>query len=147
MKGTEEILFDREQSGQRIYESAEFFQDLGPYLDLSLHDFFNFVKNIPYKEDKKGLELTSRPKYLIHRRYNFEGLDCKKKAILMGAWFNAHNIPWKLVAVSEDPQADIHHVFVQAYLNGEWKNIDPTFHYFELFEPKPNVSHGEFLLR
>lgn len=146
MKATSENLEDRIQSSDRIYEGAKYFRDLGKYLDLTLKDFFNFVRDIPYKEDADGIEVTSRPKYLISKRYNFEGLDCKKKATLMGAWFNAHGIPWRLVAVSEKPDKEIHHIFTQAKLNGEYRNVDPTYSHFKLFEGKPEVTYGEFLL-
>ena len=145
LKGTIENLEDRIQSGDRIYESAKYFQDLGKYLDLGLNDFFNFVRTIPYKEDTNGIEVTSRPKYLITQK-PFKGLDCKKKAILMGAWFNAHNIPWRLVAVSERDDNEIHHVFTQAQLEGEWRNVDPTYSDFKIFEGKPAVTYGELLL-
>jgi len=145
LKISEETLTDRIQSSDKIYFDAKFFNDLGKYLDLGLRDFFNFVRSIPYKEDSKGKEVTARPKYLITRKY-FSGLDCKKKATLMGAWFNAHNIPWKLVAVAENPEKEIHHVYVQAKINGDWKNVDPTYSNFELFEGKPNVTYAEYLL-
>jgi len=146
LKGTSENLLNRSQSGTSIYKSAKYFRDLGNYLDTTLLQFFDFVKNIPYLEDKPGTEITARPKYLIQKRYNFKGLDCKKKATLMGAWFNAHNIPWRLVAVSERADKEIHHVFTQALINGAYENVDPTYPEFKLFEPKKNVTRAEILL-
>lgn len=147
MKGTTQKLESRDQTGSLIYEGAEYYQDLGKYLDTSLKDFFNFVSSIPYLEDDGKTEIVSRPLYLIHKKFNLKGLDCKKKAVLMGAWFNAHGTPWRLVAVSERPDKEIHHVFVQAYLGGKWMNIDPTYPEFKLFESKPEVTYGEVLLK
>ena len=147
MRGTTTKLEDRTQTGTAIYESAKFYQDLGSQLDTSLRDYFNFVKNIPYLEDNGKIELVSRPKYLINRRFNLKGLDCKKKSVLMGAWFNAHNTPWRLIAVSERPDKEIHHVFVQAKINNAWENVDPTYPEYNLFDKKPQVTAGEVLLK
>lgn len=146
MKGSIQDLDSRTQTGTSIYESAKYFKDLGPYLDTSLQQFFNFVREIPYLEDNNDIEITSRPKFLLQRRYKIKGLDCKKKATLIGAWLNAHGIPWRLAAISERPDKVIHHVFVQAKIDGEYKSIDPTFPEFTLFEPKENVTYGELLL-
>ena len=144
VKGTIETLESRAQSGESIYKSALFYNDLGNLLDTSLTQFFNFVKDIPYKEDSDPNEIVSRPKWLLDKKL-FPGLDCKKKATLMGAWFNAHGVPWRLVAISERPDKQIHHVFVQALLEGKWKNVDPTYSDFKLFEPKKAATYGEIL--
>ena len=147
VKGHIENLESREQTAARIYESAEYINDLGQWLDSSLSQFFNHVKNIPYVEDPEPFELVSRPFYMLHKRFNLKGLDCKKKAVLMGAWLNAHGIPWRLVAVSERPDKLIHHIFIQAFIDGVWKNIDPTYKEFKLFEPKKYVTYGEILFK
>lgn len=146
MRGKVQPLSSRTQTGTEIYESARYFQDLGTHLDSSLRNFYDFVKNIPYKEDLLPTEIVSRPRFLLQRRYNLKGLDCKKKAVLMGAWLNAHNIPWRLIAVSERPDKAIHHVFVQAKIHNEWKNVDATYPEYHLFEKKPSVTYGEILL-
>jgi len=149
VKGKIQSLESRAQTGTEIYQSAAFYPDLGNHIDTTLTQFFNFVKNIPYIEDMDRAELISRPKYLLHRR-NFAGLDCKKKATLIGAWLNAHGLipgkDWHLVAISERPDKEIHHVFVQARFNKQWKNLDPTYPEYKIFDPKPNVTNAEILL-
>lgn len=137
-------LKSRAQSGRSIYRMAEHFRDLGPYLDTTLSQFFDLVKNAPYIEDTVD-EVTARPKYYLSGI--LDGMDCKKKMIFMGAWLNAHGIPWRLVAVSENPDKEIHHVLIQANIQNNWKNIDPTFSDFQLFEGKENVTFAKELLR
>lgn len=137
-------LTSRAQSGRSIYRMAEFYRDLGPYLDTSLNQFFTLVKNVPYVEDQ-GDELTARPKYYLNG--TLDALDCKKKMVLIGAWLNAHGIDWRLVAVSEYPNQEIHHVLIQAWIDKKWKAIDPTYPEFKLFEPKIDVTYAEELLR
>jgi hypothetical protein len=139
-------LQSRAQTGRSIYRSAKYFKDLGIHLDDSLQQFFNHVRAIPYKEDGLSAEVVSRPKYLLGNNFP-EGIDCKKKAVLIGSWLNAHNIPWRLVAVSERKDKKIHHVFNQAQIQGEWKNIDATYPSYKLFESKPGVTAGEKLPR
>jgi len=139
--GTEKLT-DRIQSGRSIYRSAKYFNDLGQYLDTTLSEFYNHVKNIPYKEDESA-EIVGRPKYL----FDFPALDCKKKAVLIGSWLEAHGIPWRLIAVSERPDRQIHHVFNQAWINNNWRNIDATYSDYKLFEAKPEVTAAEELPR
>jgi len=138
-------LTDRIQSGKEIYKSSKKYRDLGFYVDTTLTDFFDFVKNIPYQEDRIA-EIVSRPKYLFDRN-KFPGLDCKKKAILIGAWLTAHGIKWRAVAASERADKKIHHVFIQAYIKGRYRNIDATYPYMRLFESKPKVTRAQELPR
>jgi len=140
-------LRSRVQTGKAIYKSAsKYYRDLGYHLDDSLHSFFSYVKNIPYKEDPTGTEIVSRPKYLLQGTAVFEGMDCKKKAVLIGAWAEAHGVPWRLLAVSERKDKQIHHVFPQLKINGEWKTVDATYPDYQLFMPK-KITAGEELLR
>jgi len=142
-----EPLLDRAQTGKSIYRLAgNFWTDLGGMADTTLLDFHSFVKNIPYVEDAYGLEVTARPLWLLSQDI-FPGSDCKKKAVLMGAWAEAHGIPWRLIAVSETPDKLIHHVFPQFKINGEWSNVDATYPDYQLFESKPYVTEAEELLR
>ena len=147
MKAEVEELTSRAQTGRSIYKSAKYFKDLGPFLDTTLAQFFNHVKNIPYKEDSLKAEIVSRPKYLLGKSAFRDGIDCKKKAVLISAWMEAHGIPYRLVAVSEKKNKQIHHVFPQAYINDRWQNVDATYNHYKLFEGKPNVTYGEVLPR
>ena len=147
MKAEIKELQSRAQTGRAIYSSAKHFNDLGMHLDDSLQGFFNYVKNIPYLEDTTKAEIVSRPKYMLGKGAFKNGIDCKKKAVLMASWLEAHGIPYRLVAVSERKNKQIHHVFPQAKINGKWLNVDATYNHYKLFEGKPKVTHGEVLSR
>lgn len=96
------------------------------------------VRKIPYRRDDSPIEVVARPKYLIERAAG--GLDCKKKAVLLGAWLNANGFQplkdWRFVAMSSKPSGQIHHVFPQVNMAGEWKNADATYRYMRLMQRK-----------
>lgn len=138
-------LTSKEQTGREMYRLVEIGQaanDLGELASLPLLSFYTRVKNIPYKRDKKGTETIARPRLLLSE---FPSLDCKKKAILMAAWFRANKVPFKFIAVSENPSRKFHHVFVIAKVTGKWRNVDATYSHYNLFEKKPRVTNHQVL--
>lgn len=139
-----EKLTDRYQSGKEIARLArEYWGDLDESgdLDRPLPQFFDKVRKIPYAEDSKN-EVVARPKYLLDPDY-FEALDCKKKAVLMSSYLEAHGEPWRLVTVSEMPSKEIHHIFPQMEIDGEWYNVDATYPDYELWAAKPEITAAE----
>lgn len=94
-----------------------------PFSRLSLLEAFDVIRSIPYKQDTAPVEVVSRPAFIT----NETGADCKKKSILMGSYLKKNGIPFRLVAVSTMPDKRVHHVFTQGFINGEWKNLDPTY--------------------
>lgn len=136
-------LRSKDQTGRAMYSLAvSFADDLGTLAGEKLSKFYNRVKNIPYQRDPKGLETIARPGLLLKE---FPSLDCKKKAILMAAFFRKNKKPFRFVAVSEIPSKKIHHVFVQVFLRGQWRNVDATYSKYKLFEPKPRITRAEIL--
>lgn len=136
-------LRNRQQTGAAIWNSAQFYADLGDKLDLTLSDFFTYVKNIPYTEDPEEFEIVARPKYLLDKN-RFSKLDCKKKSVLMLAWAIAHNIPARLIAIDEKGSG-IHHVFPQFKIEGKWQNVDATYPNYQLFQKKKAYEAEELL--
>jgi len=126
-----------------MYQFAEnYSDDLGPARYQRLPSWYDSVRRIPYQSDDDLfseftdrpddiVELVARPKYLMDRRL-FPALDCKKKAILIGAWAKANDIPFAFVAVSEYPDKHIHHVLPLLCLDGEWITADATFPKYSL---------------
>lgn len=141
-------LEDRFQTGKEITWHAEnFWSDLDESgdLDKTLEQFYEKVKRIPYTEDTKN-ELVARPKFLLNEKM-FPALDCKKKAVLISSWLEAHGEPWRLVTNSELPTGEIHHIFPQVFLDdGEWHNVDATYPDYELFDAKPESTAAEELV-
>lgn len=121
-------------TGKLMYHFADAYcEDLGLNRHARLPAFFADVRRIPYRSDDELFpsdandvtEIVARPKYLLDRRL-WPALDCKKKAILMGAWAACNGIPYAFVAVAEYPEKSIHHVFPLLFVDGEWITADAT---------------------
>lgn len=99
-------------------------------LKMSIREFFNYVKNIPYSRDVKDKEIVSRPEYLLTM---FPSLDCKKKSILMASFIQLKYGPqyWRLALSSNRPDGKITHIFTQFFCKqrGRWLNADATYNY------------------
>lgn len=143
---TEEPLYDRHQTADKIkWLIDNFAGDLKeidclmgngkfPLASLSLANFHKFVRLIPYKMDRRPVERIARPKWIIENAA--KGIDCKKKAILMGSWCKVNGIPFRLIGSSCRRDKKIHHIFPQAFLGGEFKNIDATYSDYRIDEQK-----------
>lgn len=148
MIANREPLRDRHQTARRIKHLIEtfytdldlcFIQDgnrLKRLSKLSLQEFFDFVKNIPYRRDPRPLEIVSRPYYIIkHRKL---GHDCKKKSVLCGSYLRMKNYKYRAIGSSSRPDKKIHHIFMQLLdpKDQQWKNVDATYPHYNLFEQK-----------
>lgn len=140
-------LKDRIQTGKEIaWQARNFWSDLNESgdLDKTLEQFFDKVRKIPYAEDDLD-EVVSRPAFLLDKEM-FPALDCKKKAVLMSSWLEAHGEPWRLITNSELPNGEIHHIFTQVEIDGEWYNVDATYPDYELYQAKPESTNAEELI-
>lgn len=137
-----EPLTDKYQTSERMHELVRRFSgDLKQvYLygeqaaKTPLNTYFDFVRNIPYRQDTKPVEVVSRPYHIISGRKH--GADCKKKSILIAAWARQNKIPYRFVASSKMQNGKIHHVFPQLKIKGQWINADATYRNYKLGEPK-----------
>lgn len=113
---------------KRIIKAYSF--DIGDLSNMHVIPFFNFVKKIPYRNDKSifsdSSEIVARPKHLLNKRI-YPRLDCKKKAILICSYLKNNGRKWRLLACSEEPDKHIHHVFPQGVFWGKWVNLDATY--------------------
>lgn len=133
MKADYRKLYSKFQTGKKMYDLVD--KTAGdlkkikisgkPLSDMPLSDYFFLVKNIPYRQDPKPREIIARPKYLFKYRKN--GLDCKKKALLVAAWAKNNNIPFRFIASSNRPNRHIHHVFPELYFSGRYVITDATY--------------------
>lgn len=136
-------LWDKAQTARAMYGlTRAFASDLGAMAKMPLQGFFDMVRKIPYVRDVKGREVVARPLLILKE---FPAIDCKKKAILIASYLQMNAIPWRFVASSVRKDKRVHHVFTQALIDGEWKNVDPTYSHFKLFEPKRNLTKLEML--
>jgi hypothetical protein len=143
-----EPLRDREQTGRRMYQLVrDYAGDLRgafirqgnkvrPLSSLSLPEMHDLVRKLPYKRDDEPVEVVGRPARIL----KLPALDCKKKGVLLGAWFTLHGYSplrqWRFVASSRRPDGKIHHVFPQVKRAGTWRNVDATYESDRLFAPK-----------
>jgi hypothetical protein len=135
MRVKQEPLYDKQQTIERIFTLSKQFENdlesalvendgaLIPLSSLSLSQYFDLVKNIPYQQDQEPIEIVARPSIILSSKKK----DCKKAAILLGAFLNKKNIPWRLVTISTRKDKKIHHIFPQAFLNGDYINLDATY--------------------
>jgi len=137
-----EPLHNKKQTANRIKNLVnEFAFDLdnvfinGTRLsDFSLSEYFDFVRNIPYRKDGAPVEVVSRPYYIL--KHKNLGADCKKKAILMASFLRLKRIPFRYIGSSNRKDKKIHHIFVQGKIDGEYKNLDATYPQYSMFQPK-----------
>lgn len=109
---------------------------------MTLQEYFNFIKNIPFKPDNKPVEYVARPYYLMKR--NIGGLDCKKKTIMIASFLKLHGIPFQLIGSSIRPDKNIHHIFTRARIRGRWRTVDATYPENRLFQNKRNTAEVVF---
>ena len=102
-------------------------RDVAPYARMTLREFFNFVKAIPYRKDPHRKEWLQRPYFTL--RQSGRGGDCDDKSIVLASYLYMNGIPFRFVALGADPRGRFHHVITEAYLPrlGGWIHLDPTY--------------------
>lgn len=144
-------LFDKKQTARKMYFLIErYYHDIKnfyikkgnrmiPLHALTLREFFNYVRSIPYRQDTKPIEIVSRPKHIL--RNELLGMDCKKKGILISSFLRSKKIPYRLIGSSKKKNKRIHHVFPQARIRGRWRNVDATYRHYRPFEKKKVTNY------
>ncbi len=124
---------------------VELYHDDALWLKLfSLDEVFDYIEKIPYAYDREiwgnGVEGIVRPA----RFRELPGLDCKKKAILVGCWARCNGLQYKFVAV-DDTGRGITHVFAAVEETpGNWVSMDCTVEgLFRPGSPMKNVVYAE----
>ena len=127
-------------SVSRFARDLEEFPEL---MKMSILQYYNYVKTIPYIRDARSAELVSRPKYLLSI---FPALDCKKKSILMASFMRLKYGPdsYRYVLSSNRPDGKISHIFTQFYIDGKWINADATYPH-NAFGAKKKVTNFEIV--
>lgn len=112
----------------------------GPIGKMTLTEYYDFIKNIPFEVDEKPIEFVARPYYLMKRN----SADCKKKTIMIGSYLKLHGIPFQLVGSSIRPDRRIHHIFPRALINGKFRTIDATYPSNRIFKDRNNTREVLF---
>ena len=132
-------LIDKEQTARALKKMIKNFSgdldsitifDNGEYIPaarLPLLKWFDVVRKLPYKKDIEPIEIVARPAI----GYFLPGIDCKKKSVLIAGYLENKKIDWRLIVSSKRPDQVYTHVFPQAWISGEWFNLDATYsHYY-----------------
>lgn len=144
----------KELTGRYMYHFAEdFADDLGFGAAMPFARWHAKVGAIPYQSDDEifppdengVIEVVARPAYLLNASM-WPAIDCKKKAILIGAWCAANNVPFVFVASSEYPSREIHHVFPVVKMGNAWVTADATFPGYRIGQAYP-ITKAEELQR
>ena len=116
-----------------------------PLSRLSLSEFFDFVKNIPYRRDPKPIEVTSRPYFIL--KYRNLGMDCKKKNTLICAFLRMKNLKYRAIGSSSRPDHVVHHIYMEFFDQNkkEWRPVDSTYPENVLFNRPPQETYREVL--
>lgn len=148
MRELTETLYDKEQTIERIFQLArQFCNDLQrayseryggliPLSSLSFRDFYDVVKSLPYRRDVSPVEIVARPRIVLSLSKSGQGRDCKKAAVLIGAYCECNGLKWRLATVSTRPDKKIHHIFPQVFIGGEYINADATYQNMKIGERK-----------
>lgn len=142
-----ERLIDKQQTADKIHELINrYHKDISkfyiidnrgrkrPLHKLKLLEYYELIKNIPYKKDRRPIEIIARPKHLLSGVFN--NLDCKKKTVLIGAYLKMNGYKYRLIGTSNRKSKNIHHIFPQVKLNGKWWNLDATYPENKAYQPK-----------
>jgi hypothetical protein len=152
-----EPLKDRKQTARRIKHLVEqFYLDLKnvfwqrdnkltPLSDLTLQEYFNFIKDIPYRKDPRPFEIVARPYYIF--KHLKLGMDCKKKGTAIAAFLRLKNYKYRAIGSSSRPDHKVHHIYFQYFdpKTETWKNADATYSHYRLDEEKKNETYKEVL--
>jgi len=146
MKIRQYDLFNRSQTAKEMYRLIDkYWTDLKRFsvtvnkkpialTELTMQQFFDFVRRIPYQRDMKPIEVIARPKHLLKQA--MAGLDCKKKSILIGSYLRGNNFNYRLIGSSNKKNKNIHHVFPQVLTRAGWQNLDATYKQYKPFQKK-----------
>lgn len=125
------------QTGATMREFIEAYHEDVSFLDeLSVEECFYKVAHLPYIEDPKDAEAVQRPMATFSPSATFR--DCDDKMVALGACLKRRGYKFDIVAVSEDPKSDVHHVVLYADLGKAGKHfLDPTYPHNIFLEHNP----------
>lgn len=138
-------LTDVYQTGREMRRLVEnYWNDLGPWLNVSFLEYFNHVCELPYVPDPPEVETVSRPLYTLDPGY--VPRDCDDKAVLLACWFHGNGRKSRFVASSTRYNRELHHTFIQIvdgiYLDATYKNFSNRLGFYPYF---PKLTRVEVL--
>jgi hypothetical protein len=88
-----------------------YYGDLSDYADWTLEDFYDLVKNLPYKMEERewGQQIIMRPRDILTRLVPV--VACANKAILISSFLTMHGIKNGFVVSANSQNENFGHVF------------------------------------
>jgi len=126
MREYTQILTDVQQTINEMKRlSTDYMDDIRPFCVLNFLQFFYYLKNLPFIPDPAGEEYVNRPGITLAPGAKHRDCDCKATALK--AYCNYFNIPARFVASSSRASGELHHVYIDVYVNGNWRPCDATY--------------------
>jgi hypothetical protein len=124
----------------------KFYTDVAFFAFMDLQQFFDFVKNMPYKMEDPflGMQILQRPKFTLCRKVNV--VACANKAILISSYLKLFGIKNGFVISANKAEDNYGHVFNWALFPGrnEITFIDATYPENVLFREKHYAKRKVF---
>jgi len=87
---------------------------------------FELVRDgIRYTRDINGVETISTPLMTLQGRLG----DCDDQVVLLATLLESVGYPTRFVVAGYNYPGELEHVYLQALLDGQWIDMDPTEHY------------------
>ena len=136
-KITNNLLETYEKTVLKIFEFSKKYSSDVLFLESKTPDeVFEFVKNLKYKPDPKGIEFLSRPKFSVFE--NNLPRDCDDKTLIITCYCELKNIPYKIAVTGKNNSP--HHIFPILKIFDNWVYFDATYESGKIgkliFEPK-----------
>ena len=90
----------------------------------NIFQVYNYVRDLPYHEDPRGLETVSRPVYTLSGEWQGPR-DCDDKTVIILAAAKKFGIPARAIVCGEGSAP--HHVYPELLLSGQWIPFDATY--------------------
>ncbi|MCE9499014.1 MAG: hypothetical protein K8R21_00615 [Leptospira sp.] len=120
-----ENLNSYKQTVSKVFEFAERYKaDLEFLKNMTIFEFYNLVRALPYHPDPKGEETVVRQKYTIQPEWK-GARDCDDKTLLILSFANLKNIPGQAVVCGQGERP--HHIYPEIELNGKIFPADATY--------------------
>ena len=123
--GTMRSLVNQYRTDLDIRQTATATIFLTPEKDqlAEAHALFELVQHgIRYTRDINGIETISTPLMTLHGRIG----DCDDQVVLLATLLEAVGYPTRFVVAGYNVPGQLEHVYLQACLNNQWVDMDPT---------------------
>lgn len=125
------------------------YRDVSRFATMSIRQFYDKVRDLPYRADPKGNEFIQRPSSTLHGWSLWR--DCDDKAILLGAYAKAAGIKYRIaIGGSKAVQGPngvtypFHHVWPEFFLLGKWFPMDATYPRYSPYVYTQNYKSMKF---